>query len=97
LKNKKPWQFIENDSVLLDYIFHHPEDEERRNTQHTLLQKYCEAMEILLMKSEYSNANVAEFQGNIDDILLLMWNDQEPGRKGSQIIFVCLPAGILNI
>jgi hypothetical protein len=66
LSNKKTRQFVSEIDVLVDYIFQHPEDAEKREVWYYLIRKYCDAMDILLMRSEYTDQNILDFQPKID-------------------------------
>ena len=82
LSNKKTRQFVENIGVLIDYAFRHPDDEETRRTWHYLIQKYSEAMDILLMRSEYTDANIEEFQDKIDEFFIAYVERSGAGKEG---------------
>ncbi len=62
LSNKKTAKCVKNISVLINYVFHHPDDAETRRTWLYLIQKYSEAMDILLMRNEYTDANIVGVQ-----------------------------------
>jgi hypothetical protein len=56
LSNSKTRQFMENIGVLIDYCFGAPEDEEKKRVWHNLCHSYCDAMEILSLRREYTDA-----------------------------------------
>jgi hypothetical protein len=82
LSNKKTRQFMENIGVLIDYIFHHPEDTKKRNTRHYLCGKYCEAMEILQLRREYTDEDIELFQQKIDEFFIAYAERSGAGKEG---------------
>jgi hypothetical protein len=58
---------MENIGVLIDYLFSHPDDADKRSTWYHLVKKYCEAMEVLLLQQEYADKDLKSFQEKIDE------------------------------
>jgi hypothetical protein len=81
LTNKKTRKFVSEINVLIDYVFQHPEDAEKRAIWHEMIKNYTDAMEILLMRSEYTDQHILEFQEKIDLFLKHMWRNQEQVRR----------------
>lgn len=67
LSNKKTRKFVSNLSVLIDRVFHRDEDMVQRDLWHTMIDKYCSAMEILRRRSEYSDDDITQFQDLMDE------------------------------
>jgi hypothetical protein len=82
LSNKKTRQYVKNIDVLIDYVFHHPDDSEKKRVWHQMIEKYNDAMEILLIRSEYTDAMIEEFQQKIDDFFELYVNHSGAGKEG---------------
>ncbi len=82
LSNKKTRQFVENIGVLIDYVFDHPEDAEQRRIWHYLIDRYCQAMDILLLRREYTDDEIEEFQSLIDDFFVAYVEESGAGKEG---------------
>jgi len=80
--NKKTRQFVENIGVLIDYVFDHPEDAEQRRIWHYLIDRYCQAMDILLLRREYTDDEIEEFQSLIDDFFVAYVEESGAGKEG---------------
>ncbi len=89
LSNMKTRKFMLEISVLIDYIFQHPEEAEKRAIWHEMIKKYTDAMEILLMRSEYTDQHNIELQEKIDFFLKHTWRNQEPVRRELQTTYIC--------
>jgi hypothetical protein len=82
LSNKKTRQFIENIGVLIDYVFDHLEEAEQRRIWHYLIDQYCQAMDILLLRREYTDDEIEEFQSLIDDFFVAYVEESGAGKEG---------------
>lgn len=82
LSNSKTRKFVSEIGVLIDYVFHHPEDAEKKHIWHTLIQDYSDAMDILLMRSEYTDEHISEFQRKIDDFFAAYVEKSGAGKEG---------------
>jgi hypothetical protein len=56
---------------------------------HEMIKNYTDAMEILLMRSEYTDQNMLEFQEKIDLFLKHMWRIQEQVMRELQTTYIC--------
>ena len=54
LSNTKTRMFVSHLHILIDYLFQHPEDAEKKQVWYGLIDDYCDAMDILLMQREYT-------------------------------------------
>jgi hypothetical protein len=82
LSNNKTRRFVSEIGVLIDYIFHHPEDAEKKQIWHSLIENYSAAMEILLMRSEYTDEDISTFQRHIDNFFEAYVEKLGAGKEG---------------
>ena len=82
LSNTKTRQFVKNIGILTNFCFPQPEDEEQRRVWHELCQLYSDAMEILLLRREYTDEEIELFQDKMDDFLYLYLEKSGAGKEG---------------
>jgi hypothetical protein len=70
LSNKTTRKVMKKISLLIEYIYDKPEDEETKNTWLSLVGNYNPAMEILRKRSEYTDEEIDSFQEKVDDFYL---------------------------
>jgi hypothetical protein len=73
---------MENIRVLIDYCFGAPEDEEKKRVWHNFCHSYCDAMEILSLWREYTDADIERFQEKMDVFFSCMLSILVLVRKG---------------
>ena len=66
LSNKSTRKFINGLHYLINFIFNKPEDEEKHDAWHRIIANYQPAMEILRKRSDYTPADIEQFQDYID-------------------------------
>jgi hypothetical protein len=95
LSNKKTRRFVSEIDVLIDYIFWHPEDVEKREVWHYLIGQYCKVMDILLVRSKFMDQNIVDFRQKIDDFCCYV-EQSGAGKEGLMDYLHMLASGYIK-
>jgi hypothetical protein len=82
LSNTKTRMFVSHLHILIDYLFQHPEDAEKKQVWYGLIDDYCDAMDILLMQREYTDDDIKQFQQKIDSFFAAYVERSGAGKEG---------------